>query len=194
MEYLRLLGVLSAVVAYPFIAFSIVLSPWFNFYNNALSDLGNIARNTPVAYVFNAGLILSGLLTVSFALLVSFKNHSWKYLSWSILLMVAGVNLALIGVFPEDAGIIHRLVSTIFFLSLFSVMLMYSFCSWVLGTKATGIVALVFSMMSIIVWAVKWGWRGVAIQETVASLMASIWLLLVSMQKLGEDKSGRPGI
>lgn len=189
MEYLRILGVFSAVTAYPFIAVSIALSPWFNFYNNALSDLGNIAWNAPVAYVFNFGLILSGSLTVSFALLTSLKHRSWKYLPWSILLTVAGVNLVLIGVFPEDAGIIHRRVSTVFFLSLIVVMLIYSVCSWALKMLVTGMAALIFSIASAAVWTVKWGWDGVAIQETITSLMTTIWLIMVSMQKFDKNKS-----
>ncbi|MEM2262194.1 MAG: DUF998 domain-containing protein [Ignisphaera sp.] len=175
---------MSAVIAYPFIVISVVLTPWFNFYDNALSDLGNIAWNAPVAYVFNFGMIFSGFLIASFAIMISFKNYSWKYLLWSIPLVFAGVFLMLIGVFPEDAGTIHKLVSIIFFLLLIFIMLIYSFCSRALGTSATGIVALVFSIMSVAVWMVKWGWKGVAIQETVASIMASIWLLLVAIQKL----------
>jgi hypothetical membrane protein len=35
-------------------------SPWFNHYNNALSDLGNIAWNGWVAFIYNFGLIFSG--------------------------------------------------------------------------------------------------------------------------------------
>jgi len=183
MERYRILGVLGAVIAYPFIGVSIVLTPWFNFYDNALSDLGNIAWNAPVAYVFNLGLILSGSLVAFFALTTSLKHRSWKYLLWSVSLTFASVFLMLIGVFPEDAGMIHRLVSTIFFLSLIAMMLIYSFCSRALGTTRTGIVALVFSVTSFAIWAVKWEWRGVAIQETVTSLMAAVWLTMISMQK-----------
>jgi len=104
MKLYRLVGPIGAVVAYPFIIVSILLSPWFNFYDNALSDLGNMTLNGPVALVYNSGLVLSGALVASFAFLVSVKNRSWKYLCWSILLTVAGADLALIGIFPEDAG------------------------------------------------------------------------------------------
>jgi hypothetical membrane protein len=191
MERYRLLGVLGAVIAYPFIAVSIILTPWFNFYNNALSDLGNIAWNAPVAYVFNLGLILSGSLVALFALTTSFKYRSWKYLSWSVMLTVAGIDLALIGVFPEDAGRLHGLVSTIFFVSIIVVMLVYSFCSWALKTPVIGVVALMFSIASVAVWTVKWGWEGVAIQETVTSLLTAIWLIMISMQKFELERLAR---
>lgn len=74
--YRRILGILSAVMAYPFIMVSIFLSPWFNFYDNALSDLGNIARNRSVAYVYNSGLIITGSLVSLFALLISIRYRS----------------------------------------------------------------------------------------------------------------------
>ncbi|MBO3840343.1 MAG: DUF998 domain-containing protein [Thermoproteota archaeon] len=182
MKYYRLIGVLGAVLAYPFIAFSIILTPWFNFYDNALSDLGNIAWNAPVAYLYNTGLVLSGLLVAFFALLTSLKHRSWKYLSWSLLLMLIGIDLALIGVFPEDAGGIHGLVSVIFFTMMIIVMLVYFFCSLVLKNYFTGVLSLILSIASAIVWIVEWGWKGVAIQETVTSLMATVWLLRVSLE------------
>ncbi|MEM1547135.1 MAG: DUF998 domain-containing protein, partial [Candidatus Methanomethylicia archaeon] len=77
MRYYIVLGVLGAVIAYPFIGISIMLSPWFNPYENALSDLGNIALNGLTAYIFNLGLILSGFLIALFALFVSLKYYSW---------------------------------------------------------------------------------------------------------------------
>lgn len=178
----RLLGFLSALAAYPFIGVSMMLSPWFNPYNNALSDLGNIARNGWVAFIYNFGLVFSGLLVALFAILTSFKYRSWKYVSWSTLLTAAGFDLALIGFFPEDAGRIHGVVSVIFFVSIILVMLAYGFCSKHLGSPATGAIAILLSVSSIIVWTVRWPWQGVAIQETFASLAASTWLIMVSIR------------
>ncbi|MEM3425571.1 MAG: DUF998 domain-containing protein [Thermoproteota archaeon] len=182
MKVYRLLGFSSALAAYPFILASIILSPWFNPYNNALSDLGNIARNGWVAYLYNFGLVFAGFLIGFFGVLVSMRYRSWRYLCWSILLTVAGFDLALIGFFPEDAGRIHMVVSTIFFISIILVMLAYGFCSKHLGSPAMGAAAFLLGFISTLVWIVEWPWRGVAIQETVASLSASTWLIMVLLQ------------
>jgi hypothetical membrane protein len=184
MKVHRILGILSALAAYPFIAISIMLSPWFNPYKNALSDLGNITQNGWVAFIYNFGLVLSGFLAAFFALLISMRHRSWKYLCWSILLLVAGFDLALIGFFPEDAGRIHGLVSEIFFVSVILVMLAYGFCSKSLGSPLTGAIAFLLGISSMVVWITKWPWRGVAIQETVSSLAASAWLIMVSLRIL----------
>lgn len=180
----RLLGFSSALAAYPFILASIMLSPWFNPYDNALSDLGNIARNGWVAHLYNFGLVFSGFLAALFGLSISIRYRSWKYLCWSILLAAAGIDLALIGFYPEDAGRIHMVVSTIFFISIILVMLSYGFCYRHLPSPATGVAAFLLGLTSMLVWIVKWPWRGVAIQETVASLAASAWLLMVSLRGL----------
>ncbi|MDQ1281389.1 MAG: hypothetical protein QG670_2654 [Thermoproteota archaeon] len=65
MNTLKLLGILGATMAYLFIIISILASPWFDFYNNALSDLGNAVSHAPTSWIFNLGLFLSGLLVTS---------------------------------------------------------------------------------------------------------------------------------
>jgi hypothetical membrane protein len=180
---LRLLGALSSLIAYPFIASSIALSPWFNTYRNALSDLGNIARNSPVAFIYNLGLIITGLLASSFALLVSIRCRSRRCLGWSIPLLAASVDLSLIGFFPEDAGAIHGVVSVAFFTLIILTMLAYSACSLRLGSRRAGVAAALLAASSIAVWTIRWPWRGVAIQETAAALMASALLMVASLNK-----------
>ncbi|MFH0897336.1 MAG: DUF998 domain-containing protein [Candidatus Bathyarchaeota archaeon] len=178
----RVLGILGATVAYFFIAVSIVVSPWFNFYDNALSDLGNTALHSSTAWIFNTGLVLSGIFEASFAFLISRQRPSWKYLIWTVPLSVAGADLAMIGFFPENAGIVHLLVSVILFAFMSMAMFIYSYVSWPLGTPAIGAVALTFGLASVFVWFTQWSWKGVAIQETLTSAMASIWLILICLK------------
>lgn len=178
MRLYKVLGILGATVAYLFIAISIFASPWFSFYDNALSDLGNTVLHASTTWVFNLGLILSGLFEASFAVLLSLRNSSWKYLAWSFPLVLAGVDFELIGVFSENVGRTHFVVSVIFFSSMILTMLIYGFASRPLGSPSIGVVALVFSVASAVVWFVSWPWRGVVIQETITSVMASLWLLV----------------
>ncbi len=179
MKAQSILGVLSAIIAYPFIAASIVLSPWFNFYDNALSDLGNTALHGSTAWIFNSGLILSGGLATCFAILISIRHRSLKYLSWTIPATAMSIDLALIGFFPENTGWTHFLVSVILFSLMVVTMLIYSYCSWPLGSPRIGAISLAFGMGIAIIWFVNWPWRGVAIQETLSCLMTSVWLLMV---------------
>jgi len=182
MRLCRVLGILGATTAYPFIAISITISPWFNFYDNALSDLGNMTLHGSTGWIYNIGLILSGSLVASFAILISLRNRSWKYLIWTVLLAAAGIDLAMIGFFPENAGGIHMLVSAAFFILIDLTMLVYSYASWQLGSPTIGAVALVFGIASAIVWFGRWPWRGVAIQEALTSALTAIWLIMACLR------------
>jgi len=183
-KLVRTLGIVSAIIPYLFILTSIVLSPWFNFYDNALSDLGNIARNSYVAYIFNWGLVITGLFAASFALFLSYVKYSWKFLIWTPLLLVASADLFLIGVFSEDVGRMHGIVSIIFFLMTIVTMFVYSFLSWPLGSPKVGALALIFGFVSTVVWFGDWPWSGLAIQELATVMMASVWLILVSFKNV----------
>jgi hypothetical membrane protein len=177
---LRKFGVASALAAYPFIIASIVLSPWFNLYNNALSDLGNTVSNGQVGYVYNAGLIIAGAMIFIFALFSSRGVGDRRVLVWAIPLMFSALDLAMVGVFSENTGHIHGVVSEIFFLMIVVTMLGYSYVSYPLGSPRIGGVALVFGVLSAVIWFLTWPWTGVAIQESVTSGMTAIWLILVA--------------
>ena len=177
---LRLLGAIAALAAYPFILASIILSPWFNMYNNALSDLGNTVTNGRVGYVYDAGLVIAGALVLMFAVSLSNKSHDRMTLVWTIPLMVASADLAMVGLFSENTGHIHGVVSEVFFLMIVVAMLAYSYVSWPLGSPRIGAVALAFGILSAFIWFNGWPWSGVAIQESATSGMTAVWLLLVA--------------
>ncbi len=163
---------------------SIAISSWFSFYKNALSDLGNVALHMSTAWVFNIGLILAGLLVVSFAILVSVPRFSWKYLIWTAPLGSSGTALVLIGLIPENAGKLHGVVSTLFFVLAGITLLLYSYASWPLGSPRVGALALTFGIAFPIVWLFNWPWQGVAIQEASTSAMAGLWLITVSLRNV----------
>jgi hypothetical membrane protein len=92
------LAIAAVVVAYVLIATAVLMSPWFNWYNNALSDLGNSAAQRNIVsgadWVFNTGLIMAGALTTVFGVQLSRESEfSWKYLIWTIPLTIASVDL-----------------------------------------------------------------------------------------------------
>lgn len=96
--------------------------------------------------------------------------------------MIASFDLALVGVFSENTGSIHGVVSEVFFVMMVITMLAFSYVSWPLGSPRIGAVALIFGILSSFIWFIKWPWPGVAIQESITSGMTAIWLLLVAFK------------
>lgn len=115
-----LLGLAPLVTLYSSIAIAILSSPWFNWVNNALSDLGH-ATQSSAAPIFNFGLVLTGALIILFSLLC-LSNHA-KWTAYTAAIM--GFSLQLVGTFNETYGPLHFYVSVLLFLSLLACSLVY---------------------------------------------------------------------
>ena len=118
-KFLRLAGlsgVAAPLFAFTVLGLSIRSSPWFSWTKNALSDLG---VSGPGSYIFNYGLVLTGMLAMVFSLGLYELAESSVSGRLGFLLSVAGdVFLSGIGIFPETSGRIHYYVSVAFFVSM----------------------------------------------------------------------------
>lgn len=151
-----------AAVATPlaFIAIAALTSSWFSIYDNALSDLGHAVKS-PAAPIFNTGLSLGGFLIMLAA--VRLLNRR----ALTIAYIAVGYSLNLVAVFDEVYGDLHFIVSTLFFLSLALVLMVYSvaFHTW------TPIPALA---VGVTIWVIHFTYsvpRGAAIPELISILI-----------------------
>ncbi len=117
-----ILGVGAFAVPLFFVFLSIALSPWFRWEVNALSDLGHSLKS-PVAPLFNVGLITGGLLMILYSILYMAR----KYPHTSKLMAASGYFLMLVGTFDEVYGKLHFLVSLLFFLGIAISAIIYSY-------------------------------------------------------------------
>ena len=163
-----LFGLLGPLTALLFIGISIILSPWFTWGNNALSDLGH-SVNSDVAPLFNFGLLLSGFFTILYAL-TSFRNHA-KYTSY--FLALTGLALQLVATFNEVYKPLHFQVSVLFFLTLCFVSVSYI----IEKRSVLAVVALVIGFASWILYGMEIYSAGIAVPETVSSILISIWVV-----------------
>lgn len=100
---------------------AIINYPGYSIYDNFLSDLG-IGNNS--AIFFNSAAIISGIL----AILLSVALHKIFYQSntcriGSAILGVAGLLLAALGIFTEEYGIMHTIISFTFFAAVSTAMI-----------------------------------------------------------------------
>ncbi|MDY6958467.1 MAG: DUF998 domain-containing protein [Halobacteriota archaeon] len=118
-------GIIGPIITFTCIAVAILLSPWFSWTENWLSDLGGFPGERPIwsangapSIIFNLGLISGGILGLLFIdeLRKSRLRRSGIGRVGLHLLMIDMLALILIGVFPETTGQAHVVVSTTFFL------------------------------------------------------------------------------
>jgi len=188
------IGFFAPLIALSTIAIAILLSPGFDWFSNALSDLGHYTRTDLGPYkllgaiVFNGGLIVTGILMLLFTV--------W-FLKWTkdiptkiglIPLLISLTFLIGIGVLSENFPPFHYWVSVGFFLT-------FPFSMWVIGIgwlrfsslRWFSVISLVLPFLSVYMWAdVMLGtpmWSNVAIPEIVTALSAIIWLWIINLMQ-----------
>jgi len=182
----QLLAVLSIAIPLVFILLAILLSPWFDIVNNALSDLGHSVKSK-AAPVFNIGLVTGGFLIA----LVDFCMLDCSRL-YRALLFLAGYDLILIGVFDEVYISLHFYVSLVFFTILVILLLVYG----VLERKYYFAPLAIISMLS---WYLHFSRDippGAAIPELVTiAFIIPVYMSIVfrtrgEVKKVGLEKQG----
>jgi hypothetical membrane protein len=156
-----LFGVFGPLLVYASIALSLVLSPWFSWENNMLSDLGH-AGTSYAASIFNLGLLLAGFLMIVYALTV-FQKHA-KYSSTFFVQLLA--------VFNEVYGSIHYAVAVPHFVMLSLTSIVYT----VEKRSAVALITFVIVMFSWLLYALNIFNIGIAVPETVSKLVLA-WIM-----------------
>jgi len=169
-----LLGFIAPFVAYLSIGVSIMFSPWFSWQRDALSDLGHSVKS-PVAPIFNLGLLLTGFLIIMYTVTV-FKKHA-KYTS--ICLIASAIILQLVATFDEVYGYIHGLVAVLFFVSIW----VTSVVNAIEKKSPLALMAFTLGLSSWILYGMKVYNAGIAVPEII-SFAAVASLLQLSAIKI----------
>lgn len=174
-----LFGLVAPLIAIFFIVVSIVLSPWFSWWSNALSDLGcsattEVAPKSDVAPLFNFGLLLSGFFLIFYSI-TSFRNHA-KYTSY--VLVIVGLTLQLVATFDEVYGSLHFQVSVLFF-----VALGFASISYVIEKRSViAFASLIIGLASWILYGLEIYSSGIAVPETISSMASVTWVMLSALR------------
>jgi len=147
------------------------LDSTYVFGKNYLSDLGV----SDGAWAFNAAVILTGLLLIPFSVLglgPALGSTIWAVTS-KIVLVIAALFLVSVGVFTEDAGDIHGVVSYGFFLTM---LVAFAFIVLALHrTKYLGESGYGFTLLVLIFGLILLPMGGDPLSETLAVLGIIIW-------------------
>ncbi len=172
-----LCGVSVPIVALSFIFVSIQFSPWFRWSSNALSDVGV----GEAAWVFNSGLMVSGILTcvLAAALFLEFKGQTLRRIGAALLLIDAAALFG-IGLFSEAYGAIHFYFSVAFF-AFFPVSLFVLGAGTILAKFLKfGIFTIIIGILAALPWA--FSWSAVAVPEMLSAIVASAWSIVQGMR------------
>ncbi|MFX0168741.1 MAG: DUF998 domain-containing protein [Candidatus Hodarchaeota archaeon] len=199
-------GIIGPLIAFISIGVAILLSPWFNWYTNALSDLGHpwmlggsngVPGTNVAAPVFNGGLSLGGLITLAVTLWLIWHHYFERSILGviaSVILTIAVLFLIAIGIFHEGITGIHFAVSVGFFVSVLLAGMLYGVRLMLEPQRRLwGIIAFLLSLISASVWVIYYTipvlpFTGVAIPEIISAITAFIWVFPLCIRLiLGKD-------
>ncbi|RJS82153.1 DUF998 domain-containing protein [Candidatus Bathyarchaeota archaeon] len=172
------LGVSAVIVAFTFLGLSLLLSPSFSWWINALSDLGHSVRSE-VAPIFNFGLLLTGFLISLYSVKALIRHARYTGVS----LTLSGFLLQLVATFDEVYGYLHYLVSVLFFLSLGLSSILYA----VERRSVTAAAAFIIGLLS---WIFYWTGIldvGVAVPEALSSIAVALWIIRSTLESFSKS-------
>jgi len=178
-------GILTPIIAFTCISAAIALYPPFSWTDNALSDLGVVEG--AVSMIFNGGLMLSGILALTFAIGVqNYLDKSVKGKVGAFLFALDAIALIAIGAFPEGTAP-HYPASLAFFVLFPIAMLFIGAVLVKKNEKPMAVFSFLAAIFAIAVWVFQYtvGFgKGVAIPETLTSLAVSVWALVLGFKML----------
>ena len=197
-----LCGVVCPVIAVTGIWVAISYAPWFSWTGNSLSDLGGVAGETPVwaargtaSVVFNASLIIDGILTLLFALgLRNSPRLGTRVGRWGVLLFILGAcALGGIGLFPKTMGGIHALFSLSFFFLLPLSMLLVG-AATLKSNKVLGWFAIALGIIGLSPMFIPWPWEGRAISNVISISTMIAFAVVFGIRLLKQSYKSNLGI
>ncbi|MEM0053063.1 MAG: DUF998 domain-containing protein [Nitrososphaeria archaeon] len=176
MKVTYFLGPLALISAWITIICAIIVNPWFNLYENALSDLGAI--NLETNYIFNYGLIITGILfgVYSSSLEKITKNRISAIASG--ISLIAAAHLIMIAIFPSGTEP-HRFVSLEFFLLVAITIFFMTIAFYVDREKGYGSLSITIFLTGILGSALI-EWPSTALLEIYNIILITLWAILIT--------------
>jgi hypothetical membrane protein len=180
-------GIVGPFYAFMSIMIAIIVSPWFTWTSNALSDLGNLSKyaTSPISsLVFNSGLIVAGIITIfaALGLIMNVKKHIGALIS-GVVLLVGTIALICIGLFPENFPPWHFIFSVVLFVSIALAMLLFGgVFTFYRGTRRLGYFSLITGLIAAAPWIpymfLNWS-VGAAVPEIISAITVYLWIIVM---------------
>lgn len=169
-------GIISQLVVLTVLLVAISSSPWFSWTENHISVLG---VEGSAATLFNSGLVLTGALSLIFAigLRQSLLSSRLGQLGM-VILILSSIAFSAMGIFPRTIDLPHDSASIAFFVFIILAFLLIGVAAITASQVRWGLLSLTAGVLIIAFWLVPWPWSGGAIQQLLFCLPWSLWTIV----------------
>ncbi len=152
------------------IILNILISPWFSWYKNALSDLGV----HQYGFIFNSAIFTEGIINGLYFFFYG-KNSRQRYL-----IVIGSFSLSLVGVFNENFHLLHLIFALIYFILMPIYIILNSgytenlnkFFNIIIGTVSLFVIIVgILSSFSLIPRIL-----GLGVYEMLEAVLISMWI------------------
>lgn len=170
LSYSCFLGIASSMLT---ILISIYYNPWFDFFKNAFSGLGSDEANMP--WIYNYGLIITSIFVYLYSVYLAMESKNKLEVFASAFFFIAGIFLALIGIYHAGTRP-HVFVSSYFFFQSW-----LSIFTWSMGIMKRkfklGLSSLILAIIApLLAYFIKW--PSVASLEALGIAVIYFWVLI----------------
>ncbi|MCX8205120.1 MAG: DUF998 domain-containing protein [Candidatus Nezhaarchaeota archaeon] len=169
---------MAAAAAWVTIFISAYRNPWFDALKHALSDLGGPGATDP--WIYNYGLVLTGAVVLVYAFYLAHRSSTKPMTYSSAFIFMAGLFLALIGVFPSGTRP-HTFVSTWFFVQMWMAMASTTIDLVLRGALAHGLALLALSILGP-AGALLVEWPSAALLEVYGVALIDVYVVILALK------------
>ena len=177
-------GIATPVISLTLTFAAVIVTPWFSWQQNALSDMGVSTTPNP----FNFGLVLGGLLNLVFTIgLLRQMDRSWLARLGGLALSIGAIALPLIGLITEDKQPWHRNIAASYFVFTPLAYLFIGTWSFRRGRKTDGSLTLAAGVVALLVIFLRDALThqaGIAVPEILAALIMGSWTFSMGIRLL----------
>jgi len=169
-------GIASQLVVLTALLVTISGSPWFSWTENHISVLGVEGSATAL---FNWGLILTGILSLIFAIGLRQSLLSSRLGRLGIASLILGsMAISAVGIFPRTIDLSHDLASVAFFMFIIMAFLLVGVAAIAASQMRWGLLSLMAGVLILAFWLIPWSWSGGAIPQLLFCLPWSLWTII----------------
>jgi len=166
-------GITSQLVALITILVAISSSPRFSWTENDISVLG---VEGPATTLFNAGLILTGVLSLIFAIGLGKSLLSSRLGQLGMDSLILGsMAISTVGIFPRTFDLPHDSAAIAFFVCIAVAVFLVGVAAIIAMQMRWGLLSLTTGFVIIAFMLVPWPWSGGAISQLLFCLPWSLW-------------------
>ena len=186
-------GIATPVISLTLTFAAVIVTPWFSWQQNALSDMGVSATPNP----FNFGLVLGGLFNLVFTIgILRQMDRSRLARLGSLALLLGAIALPLIGLVTEDKRPWHWNIAASYFFFTPLAYLLIGTWSFRRGQKTAGSLSVAAGVATLLVIFLRDALThqaDIAVPEILAALIMGCWTFSMGMRLLLQPTTDKAG-